>query len=179
MWKLIGLLVLLPAAASAATRNLAASLDDIQETTCGIGSTARGTATATLDDVSGAFSWSVTFGNNAPNYNDSLLNGNQPDTLAHFHGPAAPGATAGVQVNIGPAEPKVGNTVLTAPQIADVKADLWYVNIHSAACPGGEIRGQLLLLPKVPSAAPWAIAISLLVVGVAAGRRALRRRAAT
>lgn len=169
--------MLLPVAAGAATVNLTASLDHVQETTCALASTAQGTATATLDDVSGAFSWSVVFGNNPPNYNDSLLNGGQPDTAAHFHGPAAPGATAGVQLNIGTAEPKVGNAVLSAAQIADVKAELWYVNIHSAACSQGEIRGQLVLVPHVPSAAPWAIALGLLVLGLAAGRRTLRRRA--
>lgn len=34
--------------------------------------------------------------------------------------------------------------VLTAEQLSDLNANLYYVNIHSAAFPGGEIRGQLM-----------------------------------
>ena len=34
--------------------------------------------------------------------------------------------------------------VLTAQQLTDLNANLYYVNIHSAAFPGGEIRGQLM-----------------------------------
>ena len=34
--------------------------------------------------------------------------------------------------------------VLTAAQEADLKAGLYYVNIHTAAFPGGEIRGQII-----------------------------------
>jgi len=36
------------------------------------------------------------------------------------------------------------SAALTAEQEADLKANLYYVNIHSAAYPGGEIRGQLI-----------------------------------
>ena len=32
---------------------------------------------------------------------------------------------------------------LTDAQIADLNAGKWYFNIHTAANPGGEIRGQL------------------------------------
>ena len=32
---------------------------------------------------------------------------------------------------------------LTAEQVADLKAGLYYVNIHSKKYPNGEIRGQL------------------------------------
>lgn len=36
------------------------------------------------------------------------------------------------------------SVALDATQEADLNAELYYVNIHSAAFPGGEIRGQLL-----------------------------------
>jgi hypothetical protein len=36
------------------------------------------------------------------------------------------------------------SAALDASQEADLNANLYYVNIHSAAFPGGEIRGQLI-----------------------------------
>jgi hypothetical protein len=36
------------------------------------------------------------------------------------------------------------STALDASQEADLNAELYYVNIHSDAFPGGEIRGQLI-----------------------------------
>lgn len=65
-------------------------------------------------------------------------------TAAHIHGPAAKTANAGVIIPL-----KIdgnnlsGSADLTDAQIADLKAGLWYGNVHSAANPGGEIRGQL------------------------------------
>jgi hypothetical protein len=91
----------------------------------------------------------------------------------HFHGAADPGTNAGVQVNIGSisglGSPTAGSTTITGAQGADLVAGLWYVNIHTAANPGGEIRGQVAvsLVPE-PSAA------LLLFFGVAA--MLLRRR---
>ena len=67
-------------------------------------------------------------------------------TMAHFHGPAAPGANAGPVVPVPTsalANPMKGTATLTDAQIADLEAGNWYFNIHTAANPGGEIRGQL------------------------------------
>ncbi len=68
-------------------------------------------------------------------------------TAAHFHGPAAPGANAGVVIPIGsgaPANPTEGSATLTDAQAADLLAGRWYVNVHTKANPGGEIRGQIM-----------------------------------
>jgi hypothetical protein len=39
-----------------------------------------------------------------------------------------------------------GASVLTDAQIADLNAGKWYVNVHTEANKGGEIRGQLLMV---------------------------------
>jgi hypothetical protein len=71
-----------------------------------------------------------------------------PATMAHFHGPAAAGANAGVVVPFpNPASPIEGQATLTPAQAADLMAGKWYANVHTAANPGGEIRGQML--PKM------------------------------
>ena len=67
-----------------------------------------------------------------------------PATMAHFHGPAAPGASAPPVVPIHDAtSPISGTAVLTSGQIDDLLAGKWYFNVHTKANPSGEIRGQL------------------------------------
>jgi hypothetical protein len=69
-----------------------------------------------------------------------------PAVAGHFHGPAAAGANAPVVVPFkSPASPIDGDATLTPAQAADLLAGLWYVNIHTAANPGGEIRGQVVM----------------------------------
>ena len=99
-------------------------------------STGKGEAMVNLDKATKTLSWTVSY---------SGLTGDA--TAAHFHGPAAPGANAGVVVPIGTGSvpnPAVGSKVLTDAQIADLLAGKWYVNIHTKANPGGEIRGQVV-----------------------------------
>ncbi len=68
-------------------------------------------------------------------------------TMGHFHGPAAVGANAGVALgwNNPVTSGLEGSATLTAAQAADLMAGKWYANIHSAAFPGGELRGQMTL----------------------------------
>lgn len=68
-----------------------------------------------------------------------------PATMAHFHGPADVGANAGVALpwTSPVASPTEGSATLTPAQVADLMAGRWYANIHTAANPGGEIRGQM------------------------------------
>jgi hypothetical protein len=98
--------------------------------------TGSGDVLATLDTAKKELSYTVTwFG----------LTG--PAGAAHFHGAAKPGANAGVQVPIdgkGPTSPQSGSVTLTDAQIKDLEAGMWYANVHTAANPGGEIRGQLM-----------------------------------
>jgi len=98
--------------------------------------TSAGTGSADLDydAASKKLSWKVTY---------SGLSG--PATAAHFHGPAESGKNAGVAVAIPNAgsSPVEGSATLTDAQAADLEAGKYYVNIHTAANPGGEIRGQV------------------------------------
>ena len=93
----------------------------------------KGTATASLDTTSKLLTYSVDY---------SALTG--PATAAHFHGPAEPGANAGVVLKFDtPSSPIKGTSTLTDAQMADLMAGKWYANVHTAANPGGEIRGQV------------------------------------
>jgi hypothetical protein len=62
----------------------------------------------------------------------------------HIH-KAAAGANGGVIFNMGTTflTPFMFMQTLDAAQESDLKAGLYYVNLHSATYPNGEIRGQL------------------------------------
>ena len=121
-------------AATAATMEFRAALDSKAEVPPKTGA-GFGDALATLDSKTKVLTYTVTF---------MGLSG--PATAAHFHGPATAGANAGVAVPIGkdPASPVSGSATLTDAQVADLEAGKWYVNVHTAANPSGEIRGQLM-----------------------------------
>jgi len=94
----------------------------------------KGTADVDFDPATKKLSWKLTY---------SGLSG--PATAAHFHGPAEAGKNAGVAVAIpnAAASPAEGSATLTDAQAADLVAGKYYVNVHTAANPGGEIRGQV------------------------------------
>jgi hypothetical protein len=71
-----------------------------------------------------------------------------PQTVAHIHSPAAPGANAPARIffpALGPFAYHVTNFNLTAtaPVLEDMNSGLAYTNVHSQLNPGGEIRGQI------------------------------------
>ena len=98
--------------------------------------TGTGTLTATLDTDTGELKYRVIF---------KGLTG--PVTAAHFHGPAAEGANAKPQVpvKVNPIEsPLEGTATLSQEQAKDLLDGKWYFNLHTAANPSGEIRGQVV-----------------------------------
>jgi hypothetical protein len=78
----------------------------------------------------------------------SGLSGNL--TATHIHGPADAGHSTGVLIPlVGPNTPSgviSGKAVLSNAQLSDIVSGLTYVNIHTAANGGGEIRGQIVPL---------------------------------
>lgn len=100
------------------------------------GSTATGFGRVTLNaaetQITASFHWSGLTGN---------------ATAGHIHGAAA-GANGPVLFNMLPAAATSGSVIgatfaVTPTQVADLKAGLWYFNIHTGTNPGGEIRGQI------------------------------------
>jgi hypothetical protein len=96
-------------------------------------STGNGAAQVTLNTATKEITYKVTY---------SGLSG--PAAAAHIHCGAAAGANAGVAVAFkDPASPISGTATLTDAQMADLEAGKCYVNIHTAANKGGEVRAQL------------------------------------
>ena len=95
----------------------------------------KGTLEATFDTATKQLTYTVNY---------SGLTG--PATAAHFHGPAASGANAGVAVPVqgSVASPIKGTATLTDAQAADLQGGRFYFNIHTDANKPGEIRGQVV-----------------------------------
>ena len=121
------------APASAETVKMKAALSGTQQVPP-VAGTAVGTLDASYDTATKALTWTGTY---------SGLTG--PATAAHFHGPAEVGANAGVAVPApAPASPFQGTATLTDAQATALVDGKMYFNIHTAAHPGGEIRGQVI-----------------------------------
>ena len=106
-----------------------------------VSSAAKGVASLTYDPATRVITWTISY---------EGLSG--PVTMGHFHGPAAQGESASPQIWLtvkGAAveNPIKGQATLTPEQAQDLAAGKWYVNLHTAAHPAGEIRGQVVL-PK-------------------------------
>lgn len=94
-----------------------------------------GTAEARYDTRTGMLDWTVTHGG---------LSG--PITMGHIHGPAGPGQSAPVLIpfngNLNAAAIS-GQLRITPEQHTQLESGQWYVNLHTARHPQGEVRGQL------------------------------------
>ena len=129
---------------------------------------------ATLDDVSGLFTWEYSFGG---------LSG--PAGNAYFHEEEA-GVGGGVAVGVafgGTSGTFSGSTTLAAgPALDGAKTALtgdgsfvvgditnWYLNIHTGLNPIGELRGQLFVTSVVPI--PAAIWLMISALGALVGAR--------
>ena len=136
------------AALPASALTFTATLNGANERPNPLPTTATGTGTVVLADdemsIDVSLSWSGLTGGNA--------------ILAHIHGPAGPNATAPPLIDLSSFLPPVPNSTgqltgsplhfaVTAPQVADLKNGLWYMNVHSNEFPNGEIRGQLVPEP--------------------------------
>lgn len=103
-------------------------------------SAGTGTITGVYNDVNNTIYFSVNF---------SGLSGNTVG--AHFHAAALPTANAGVIYGYTGFPTGVtsgtftSSFIITEPQEVQLKAGLWYSNIHTTAFLGGEIRSQINL----------------------------------
>jgi hypothetical protein len=114
------------------TFTLAATLSGASEVPAN-SSTATGSVTGTYDSVTKILSITVTYSGITP-------------TNGHIH-KAAVGVSGPVQfpfTTFSPSPFTFTSAALTASQQDDLFNGLYYVNLHTSAFPGGEIRGQLL-----------------------------------
>jgi len=126
-----GLLIVTAVSARAEVVKLQADLKGSNEVPPN-SSSGSGKAEAAFDTQTKVLTYTVTYAG---------LTG--PAMGAHFHGPGEAGKNAGIALPFKTVQsPIQGSATLTDAQAADLLAGKWYANIHTAANPGGELRGQ-------------------------------------
>jgi CHRD domain/PEP-CTERM motif len=104
-----------------------------------------------------------------------------PATASHIHGPGGIGPTgptnasvifpfSGVPAATSGSIPQQSFTI-TAQQVSWLFAGYLYMNVHDNTFGGGEIRGQLLLVPEPSTAALLGLGVGAIAI------RAIRKRA--
>ena len=153
MKKLLTIAALFAALAVAQAQSFTASLDAAQAG----GGARTGTGTATLTVHDGLLlDYMVTYSGLSGTVNNQ-----------HIHGPAAPGVSAGVLVGFNAPVGGVisgANVPITQLTLDRMIAGLTYVNIHTTTFGGGEIRGQIYLVPEPTTAAVLGLGLAALVV---------------
>jgi hypothetical protein len=110
------------------------------------GSSAFGFGTVLLNDTEDQISVNLSFSNLSA-----------PATVAHIHGPAAPGVNAPVLFGLSGVPNTISGVIpeqtfsISAAQVDFLKQGLLYFNVHNTTFPGGEIRGQILATPEPSS----------------------------
>jgi hypothetical protein len=108
-------------------------------------------------------------------------------TNAHIHGPASQSGTAGVVIGLtsspfsfstgasnGSISGAIDLNTVSLPSgsvLQDLNDGNWYINIHTAANPGGEIRGNLVQVSAVPEPSTYAFLAGLGALGLVGTRR--------
>ena len=125
-------------AAGPIANRLATSLSGAAERPTPVTTPGTGSGTATL--VGDQLTFSIVY---------SGLSG--AAVAAHIHGPATTERAAGVLIDLAPFNGGAfgesgtlsGTVTLTSAQVSNLRSGLTYVNIHTAANQGGELRGQI------------------------------------
>jgi len=146
MKTLLLVTVLLAALATASAQSYTVSLDGLQEAPP---NASPGIGSGTLTLTGTTLAWNI-------NFSDLI----GTTTAAHIHGPAAVGVNAGVLLDLTPplgvtSGAMVGSSTASAATINAMNDGLAYVNVHTSNFPGGEIRGQIVLIPE-----PTALALA-------------------
>lgn len=118
--------------------NLSGNADGAQEAPIKVTTSATGTISGTYNTNTNILQYTITWNglSDAP-------------TGMHFHGPANPGEAAGVKIGISgftaaaTGSVNKSDTLKSEADETDLLQGKWYYNIHTAANPGGEIRGQI------------------------------------
>ena len=166
-----------PLTAGAAIKVYSFNLDSMQEVPANM-SSAAGSAQITVDDTLGTIEYAVV-----------AFNLDGAFTASHIHGPAMSGVNAGVLSNLvtnayaAPGPVMIGSFVVAnSISFAGMSTDatlasainampwMYYVNIHTTAYPGGEVRGQLAPVPEPETYALMLAGLGL-VGFMARGRR--------
>lgn len=180
----LGAFLAAPMAAQALVIQFNAGLSGLNEVPPNA-ATATGVATLFYDDKNTLSLLDDTYNFSASAF--GLTGGSVAGTAAsayHIHAPAAAGANGPVVVSLDAAPfvsfnsgstLLIGGTNVSPPNtsfLANLQASLAYVNIHTVANPGGQIRGQLIQVAVVPEPSTYALMLAGLgLVGFLAQRR--------
>ena len=175
----VSALLAVPLAAQAVTYQFNASLTGGQQFPTPVVTAATGLATLFYDDMN-------TPGTGDDSFSFSMFASGlgSAATMFHIHAAAGVGANAGPKVFLDAApfvssNPGglllVGGSGVSTPYAAfltDLQAGMAYVNVHTVAYGGGEIRGQLMQVAVVPEPSTYALMLAGIgMMGMLARRR--------